>query len=179
MLKLLHHPGAEDERRGSNGIAYRSGVHPFPGINFVWGGRNRHFARRDPRHKHWAYFPLDDAGGIGGAVGEFGEDELGVEKRIGCDAEFLVEASPHGILGCFPRAGVPAGGVGPYAGPGLFPECAAGDQYATAIVNKVAGEGEMQRGVGRVHGVFRRGAAGCTVGAGQDDKLGFAHGVQA
>ncbi|STD03231.1 Uncharacterised protein [Dermatophilus congolensis] len=94
-----------------------------------------------------ADFVFDDAGGVGGAVGEVGD--FGAEVQ-GWGAEFFGDAAGGGLGGGFAGAGVAAGGVGPDSWPGGFGQGAAGDEDAAVVAAKVGGEGAVEGGVGGV-----------------------------
>src|SRR5690606_25975404 len=87
------------------------------------------------------------------------------------DAELVLGSPGDGVgqllVGCW----VAAEGVGPDAGPGALGEGAARDEDATRAVDHVAGEGEVQRGVGVMHLALVRGADGGACVVEQDDPL--------
>ena len=89
--------------------------------------------------------------------------------------ELVLGAAVHGGEHGLGGSRVAAEGVAPHARPGRLAECAACDQDLAVVVHHVAGEGEVERGVGAVDAALRRGADRSALVVEEDHVVGVAH----
>ena len=106
--------------------------------------------------EHRAHLVLHDAVLLG-AVAEARQHQPQVGDG---GAELLLDAAAYGVLERLAGRGVAAAAVGPHAGEGALVQRPLGHQHVARVVEEVAREGQVQRGVGVVDARLVGGADG-------------------